>query len=123
MIGYDIDGVITMGVIPEKDAVIITGRSIEEKERTLKMLEDKGIFNKVYFNNVKIIEKTHKVSGKWKAKMIKELKITEFYEDNETQAFEIIKATDCIVHIVAPVIKEWKIEISLKNNKLYEKNN
>ena len=56
--GYDIDGVITIGIIPEKGSVIITGRSIEESPETYDMLFKKGIFLPVYFNPVLFTNKT-----------------------------------------------------------------
>jgi len=51
---FDIDGVIFLeehdGIYPGPIDIIITGRSYEETEETLAMLNRKGIKNKVYFN-------------------------------------------------------------------------
>lgn len=91
--GFDIDGVITQGYYPSPDDVIITGRSWEEKEETMKFLHDLGLFNKVYFNeSVGKTEKNYITSGTHKAKFIQELEIVEFFEDEERQA-EIIRTT------------------------------
>lgn len=84
--GYDIDGVITAGVIPAADGVIITGRSWEEAPETYKMLRDRGIFNAVYFNPVAFGGKTIENSGQWKAQVVKLLGVSEFHEDDLVQA-------------------------------------
>ena len=60
---FDCDGVITIGIYPGIDDVIITGRSFEEKEETLSYLKDKDINNEVYFNKLKFEEKTRISSG------------------------------------------------------------
>lgn len=104
-IGYDIDGVITEGIVPLADSVIVTGRSFEEAPETYYMLHSKGIFNAVYFNPVPFIEKTIENSGEWKGKICKLLSITWFYEDDVRQA-EIIKSMNKEIQIL--LIKESK---------------
>ncbi|MCK4686597.1 MAG: hypothetical protein KAT66_00545 [Candidatus Lokiarchaeota archaeon] len=84
--GYDIDGVITEGIVPESDAVIITGRSREEAPETYTMLYKRGIFNAVYFNAVSFEDKTRESSGFWKSLVINLLGVEEFYEDEKLQA-------------------------------------
>ena len=84
--GYDIDGVITTGIVPESDAVIITGRSREEAPETYDMLHKRGIFNAIYFNAVLFENKTRENSGFWKSFMINYLNVESFYEDEELQA-------------------------------------
>ena len=90
MNGYDIDGVITAGVMPNPGDVIITGRSHEESAETYAMLHKLGIFNAVYFNPLDFHDKTPDDSGKWKALMCHYLIVEMFYEDEERQA-EIIR--------------------------------
>lgn len=102
--GYDIDGVITAGVIPDPRGVIITGRSFEEAAETIQMLRSKGIFNAVYFNPVPFGGKSLENSGKWKAKMIRKLNVSEFYEDEEIQRNIIEHNTDArVIHVT----KKW----------------
>ena len=64
---FDIDGVITVGLYPGPDDVIITGRSYEEAPETYAMLRSKGINNPVYFNPLPFDKKTRKVQVSIKA--------------------------------------------------------
>lgn len=94
--GFDIDGVISVGIYPGKDDVIITGRSFEEIEETNQLLLNKEIFNEAYFNDVIFEQKTRKSSGYHKAMTIKKLekdniKIVNFFEDDPIQAALIEK--------------------------------
>jgi len=105
--GFDIDGVLTVGIRPGKDDIIISGRSFEEYPETKKWLEDIGIKNEVYLNPLPFNQKTRETSGEHKAKTIKALKylgvhIVNFFEDDEIQKAVIEK--ECpevkVVHVV-----------------------
>lgn len=108
---FDIDGVIyinrdLVGVYPGPNDIIITGRSFEERDKTIKMLRDRGIYNEVYFNPLPYIEKTRKTSGIHKAKIISKLKSEGYdvkihFEDDEIQIEEIEKLVPWIkiVHV------------------------
>ena len=94
--GFDLDGVISIGIHPGPNDVIITGRSIEESPETLLMLQEKGITNEVFFNPLPYNEKTRTSSGQHKARTLKTLKqlkipITNFFEDDPIQITEIEK--------------------------------
>lgn len=102
MKGYDIDGVITAGIVPERNAVIVTGRSYEQSAETYAMLRARGIHNAVFFSPMFFHERNLSQSGKWKAFVIGLLGITEFYEDSEEQALEILAETHCLVYRVMP---------------------
>jgi hypothetical protein len=115
---FDIDGVINMekypGVYPGPNDVLITGRSIEEKEETLAMLKDKGITNDVFFNQVRFADKTRKTSGQHKGRTIQMLRdegydIVIHYEDDKIQADEIVKIA--------------KVKVVLLQHELVEKEN
>lgn len=99
--GYDLDGCITKGLFPEREAVIITGRSWQESEKTYKYLKRKSIYNAVYFNPVDFKDKNPISSAEWKSKMIKMLKVGIFFEDEPLQ-IKIIKekVSECIVNQV-----------------------
>lgn len=84
-LGYDIDGVITAGLVPPPYAAIVTGRSYEEAPETYAMLHKKGIFNAVYFNPDAFTDKTREKAGMWKGVMIVMLRIDEFFEDDPVQ--------------------------------------
>ena len=96
---FDIDGVIHMdggygGVYPGPHDIIITGRSEEERPETLKMLEKKGIKNKVYFNPIPFNRKTRETSGIHKANTILSLidqgiGIQIHFEDDPVQIKEM----------------------------------
>lgn len=85
MNGYDIDGVITAGLIPGPQDIIVTGRSYEESAETIQMLRRRGIFNAVYFNPVSFHDKGLANSGRWKAKVICLFDLDKFYEDDPYQ--------------------------------------
>lgn len=96
---FDIDGVIFFGshmggVYPGPDDIIVTGRSTEEYSETVRMLERKSIYNRVYFNPQKFDEKTRVSSGAHKAAVFKRLHkegttVVLHFEDDPIQAEEI----------------------------------
>lgn len=97
---FDIDGVIYMGthggVYPGPNDIIITGRSFEELDETLWMLNNKGIHNKVYFNQLPFDKKSRESSGIHKGNTILKLekqgyKIGIHFEDDPIQIIEIKK--------------------------------
>jgi hypothetical protein len=101
--GFDCDGVITVGLYPGPDDIIITGRSYEEQRETLEMLKKKGITNPVYFNPVKFKEKTRESSGQHKVNVLRtQPEITVFFEDDPIQKAVIEEALPdvTVVHIV-----------------------
>jgi hypothetical protein len=94
MNSFDIDGVITIGLFPGPNDVLITGRSFEESEETYAMLRSKGIKNAVFFNKLPFDKKCRKSSGTHKGKTIIDLiesgnKISAHFEDDEIQKEEI----------------------------------
>ena len=111
---FDIDGVITVGLYPGPNDVIITGRSFEEAPETYAMLRSKGINNPVYFNPLPFDKKSRKSSGVHKGMVIEMLlragtKVKVHFEDDEVQKEEIEAHLDAkffgnnpvtIVHIV-----------------------
>jgi len=98
---FDIDGVIYMGdaftgVFPGPDDIIITGRSFEEADVTNKMLESRGIANKVYMNPLTFDQKSRKSSGQHKGRTLFYLEEMGYrfgihFEDDPIQAEEIRK--------------------------------
>ena len=111
---FDIDGVITVGIYPGPNDVIITGRSFEEAPETYAMLRSKGINNPVYFNPLPFDKKCRKSSGVHKGMVIELLvragnKVNVHFEDDEVQKQEIEAHLDAkffgnnpvtVVHIV-----------------------
>lgn len=83
--GYDIDGVLSVGVQPEHPYVVLSGRTFPEYDAFCKELASNA---PVYIRG---IGKYGDVvaAGQFKALMINALKITEFHEDDLVQA-EII---------------------------------
>jgi hypothetical protein len=107
---YDIDGVILMdkgycGVYPGPTDIIITGRSFEEENETIRSLEEREIFNTIYFNQVPFSKKTRASSGEHKARVINMLKdlhevnIEIHFEDDPIQA-DIIESNCPHVKVV-----------------------
>lgn len=103
---YDLDGVISIGLTPRPEDLIITGRSFEEAPETYKYLHKRGIYNAVYFSPVVFENKTRKKSGIHKATILEYLinaknDIAVHFEDDEVQKAEIEKVVNIpIVHIV-----------------------
>jgi hypothetical protein len=99
--GFDIDGVITAGLYPGPDDVIITGRSYCMAEETLRMLHEKGIYNAVYFNPEHRSSSSRESSGYWKSLVINQLAtIQKFFEDDPIQAAVIEQHTSVEVVFV-----------------------
>ena len=94
MNAFDIDGVISIGIYPGPEDIIITGRSIEEKPETEKFLKSRGISTRVYYNPIAYDLKTRKISGIHKRETIESLNgaIDLFFEDDEIQIEEILKS-------------------------------
>lgn len=96
---FDCDGVITLGIYPGSDDIIITGRSFEEEKETLAFFENRHIYNEVFFSPHTFAEKTREKSGIHKGNTIKRLYdtgvIVKFhFEDDPVQIAavnEIIK--------------------------------
>ncbi len=117
---FDIDGVIFLddhdGIYPGPNDFIVTGRSFEEREETLAMLNRKGIKNEVYFNQERFDDKTRVSSGQHKAKTIIALIEMGYehgvhFEDDEVQIAEIKKLIPeiRIVHVVSDLVNKENV--------------
>lgn len=95
--GYDIDGVLTNGIKPEGDYVIVSGRTLAEYGDFVKKLAQNA---PVYIRAIGEFG-DRQAAGEWKASIVNLLKISKFYEDDPVQA-GIIKVNnpDCEVIIV-----------------------
>ena len=96
---YDLDGVITIGLTPGPDDIIITGRSFEEASETYRYLHERNIYNAVFFQPLHFEDKTRERSGKHKGKLLKQLiengvNIEKHFEDDAIQKREIEKEVD-----------------------------
>ena len=103
MTGYDIDGVlIPRKVQPQHPFVVISGRRIHEWQRTLSELTEAiGEHPPAVYLRPFGRDGDHVAAGIWKAAMINLAGVTEFYEDNPTQAAIIReRCPACIVHMV-----------------------
>lgn len=76
---YDYDGVIDTGIKHYEGAPIITSRTVDEIE---KVDEDTRKNHPVYFNPISLNEKTIEKEIEWKAKMITQLGIEEYFDDS-----------------------------------------
>jgi hypothetical protein len=117
---FDIDGVIYLGeyngIYPGAGDVIITGRSYEETDETLAMLDRKGIRNTVFFNPLRFDQKTRESSGRHKARVILSLRELGLehgvhFEDDEVQIAEIKKLIPevRIVHVVSDIVTKENV--------------
>ena len=106
MNGYDIDGVLTRGIIPEKPYIVISGRRIDQWDKTLRQIGTEApIYLRPYGTN-----SDNDMAGFWKAEIITKFRLTDFYEDNHKQA-RIIKilCPFCNVHMVIGGIVQKEI--------------
>jgi len=141
MQGYDFNGIITKGFTPKKGDVVISGhRNLEE----IKKLVPEGIKIYHFMGKIKgddtsnVVKLANKIKGSkiassakdfivghYKAKMVKKLGVTTFYEDTPEQA-KIIKDMNPDVEVINPIkgktvliiTDEWlapSLALSLKN--------
>lgn len=97
LIGYDIDGVLTSGIVPQMPCVVISGRTFVEYDDFAKKAAN---ICPVYIRGAGAYgDRNH--AGWFKATMIKHLGVTEFYEDDPLQ-IDMIKFfnPDVIIHQV-----------------------
>ncbi len=99
--GYDIDGVLVpRKVMPVGKYVVISGRKeSKDRERTFSEI---GTAMPIYLRPDSMGADGDAIAaGRWKAQKILELDVTDFYEDDETQAAIIReRCPDCRVRMV-----------------------
>lgn len=96
--GYDIDGVLTIGIRPEAPYVVISGRTLAEYNEFAKQLAQN---TPVYIRGTGAMG-DREAAGRFKALMINTLGVNEFYEDDIVQ-LQIIKSncsTCKIYHVI-----------------------
>jgi hypothetical protein len=94
---YDFDGVITVGLIPRAQDIIITGRGVDEEELVRSVCNRLGIVDPVICLNAKTkkMGRTREDSGEHKAKVIlslikKGVKLWNHFEDDPLQISTIL---------------------------------
>ncbi len=97
--GYDIDGVLTKGIIPISPYVVISGRNYTEWEKTINEI---GTNAPIYLNPNSLpgVPGNRERSGEWKAEIINSLGVTDFWEDDLVQAKIIALKTKCNLNMV-----------------------
>jgi len=96
--GYDLDGVLTAGIKPKMPFVVITGR--ENESAALDEWKAKAIV----YQRTPEYPATSDGTGHFKAKTIKALGVTNFYENNTHEAAIIhAEVPSCHVHLVGDV--------------------
>jgi hypothetical protein len=114
---FDFDGVIYFGgenpgVRPSEGDIIITGRSYEEREKTLTWCKKYGIFNQIIFSQVPEVLKTREISGYHKALTLRDLlkttKVAIHFEDDPIQKaiIEAMVPEVKVVHLVHELTKK-----------------
>jgi hypothetical protein len=83
--GYDIDGVLTAGTVPDNPYVVISGRTFAEYDDVAR---DLALRAPVYIRGTGAYG-DRIAAGEFKATMIGLLGVTEFHEDDEMQAVVI----------------------------------
>lgn len=97
MNGYDIDGVLSSGLEPKGDFVIISGRTFAEYDQLCQDLAKKAplyIRGSGKFGD-------REDAGRFKAMMIKHLGVSHYYEDDQVQAriiMELCPKTQVHIH-------------------------
>lgn len=81
LVGYDIDGVLTTGIKPVGNYVIISGRTFKEYDDFAKKA---ALIAPVYIRGIGLYgDRIH--AGNFKASIINLLGVEEFYEDDDIQ--------------------------------------
>lgn len=98
--GYDIDGVLSIGVQPDPNGVVISGRTFAEYDDFVRQIAQ---MLPVYIRGAGASgDRIH--AGQFKATMIQLLGVTRFYEDDELQASIIHSAQpSCEIVIISPI--------------------
>ncbi|MCK9370226.1 hypothetical protein M0R04_10000 [Candidatus Dojkabacteria bacterium] len=82
---YDFDGVVTEGILPSKNDIIITGRMKSEHADTMKTMKEVGCPEvPIFYCDMEDADDYMK--AEFKSQTIQEQGVNEFYEDNPTQA-------------------------------------
>ena len=98
MIGLDMDGVYAAGFRVEQPFVIISGRTCDEFERTLRQVNEPNIA--IYLRPFGAYGDS-KSAALWKAAVINAAEITDFYEDCPIQAnYLMAHCVNCLIHRV-----------------------
>lgn len=107
---FDFDGVVSIGINPSPNDVIISGRCFDESFYINTTLRERGIYNAVYLNTMSLKDRgnhtidARRYSGIHKARTIDTLiksgtEIVNFFEDDEIQA-KIIKIACPSVNVI-----------------------
>jgi hypothetical protein len=96
--GYDIDGVLVpRKVTPIHPYIVISGRLFHDWPKTIRELSD--IDSAIYLRPFRRDDVAE--CGAWKAAIINLAGVTEFFEDDPTQAAVICeRCPQCLVHLV-----------------------
>lgn len=90
MNGYDIDGVLTAGIIPVDPFIVVTGRPVTRFKETKDWLDKKFPSYIALYIRPTLADNDVKKAGLWKASVIQQANLQNFYEDEELQ-FNTIK--------------------------------
>ena len=90
MNGYDIDGVLTAGIIPVEPFIVVTGRPVTRFKETKDWLDKTFPNYLALYIRPAFSDNDVKRAGLWKAMVIQSAKLDAFYEDEEYQ-FNTIK--------------------------------
>ena len=95
MNAYDIDGVLSAGVVPKEPYIVISGRNSQQWKETVELI---GTNAPIYLSPY---ASTTLNAARWKSDVINYFNVDTFYEDEEAQA-EIIRTNcpDCKVILV-----------------------
>jgi hypothetical protein len=108
---YDLDGVVSVGITPREEDIIVTGRSFEEAPETYRYLHSRGIYNAVFFQPCCFENKTRSGSGTHKAAVLKKLlengiTVDRHFEDDEIQKQAIEAMLDIPVVLLVHELTE-----------------
>lgn len=90
LVGYDFHGTLNTGIVPSDNSVVITGADEDQESEIQSYLKKIGREDIPYHIMPDSIERGAENIGKWKAKKIKELGVSEYYED-DSKVIESIK--------------------------------
>lgn len=101
MKAFDFDGVVSIGIMPGPEDVIVTGRSYSESAFVDRYLAARGISVPVYYYpSPEIRGHSRASSAHWKAKVLSILKPKIFFENDPDQIAILRTTTDTEIVLV-----------------------
>jgi hypothetical protein len=106
---FDFDGVVSIGVHPGPGDIIVTGRSFEEAREVNRLLTDRGIFCAVYFNPIRLSERTTGTDKSRTSGGLHKAAIISMFKENRVMVNRVFEDDELQVTIIKNIHPELEI--------------